>query len=89
MTLITGGIYPTMALLVSFLINAFLNPDISAMRARANVLSVSWLGVAVAEFIGGGLYQWSLGYSAQRMVSSRSLTELNSFLGPTSSAGVA
>ena len=68
MTLITGGIYPAQALLIAYLISAFMSPDIAYLRSRANLLSLCWLVVAIAEFLAYSTYQWSFGYSAERMV---------------------
>jgi ATP-binding cassette subfamily B (MDR/TAP) protein 1 len=67
MTLITGGVYAAQALIFSFSIEAFMDPDIPYMRSRANLFALCWVFVAIAEFFGYGIYSWSFGYSAERM----------------------
>ena len=67
-TLITGGVFPAQALLFAYLVTALLNPDISAMRSRANFLSVWWLVIAICEFIAYSLQGWGFGYASEKMV---------------------
>lgn len=67
-TLITGGIFPAQALLIAYAIAAFVSPDLVYLRSRANLFSLCWFVVAIAEFIGYTTYHWSVGYSAERMV---------------------
>ena len=73
MILITGGIFPAQALLIAYAIAAFVSPDIVYLRARANLFSLCWLVVAIAEFFGSTIYHWSFGYLAERMVLLRGL----------------
>jgi ATP-binding cassette, subfamily B (MDR/TAP), member 1 len=68
MILITGGIFPAQGLLIAYAISAFVSPDMTYLRARANLFSLCWLVVAIAEFIGYTVYHWSFGYTAERMV---------------------
>jgi ATP-binding cassette, subfamily B (MDR/TAP), member 1 len=68
MILITGGIFPAQGLLIAYAIAAFVSPDIGYLRARANLFSLCWFVVAIAEFIGYTVYHWSFGYTAERMV---------------------
>lgn len=79
MTLITGGVYPAQALLFAYSIAAFMNPDISYMRSKANLYSLWWLIVAIILFIGYATYQWSFGYSAQRMVYPQIFVSANAY----------
>jgi ATP-binding cassette subfamily B (MDR/TAP) protein 1 len=67
-TLITGGVFPAQALLFAYLVTALLNPDISAMRSRANFLSVWWLVIAIFEFIAYSVQGWGFGYASEKMV---------------------
>lgn len=70
MTLITGGNNPAQAVIMAYLIAAFLNPDIAYMRSRADLFSLCFLMLAIASFIAYFTYQWSFGYAAERMVES-------------------
>ena len=68
MTLLVGGNNPANALLFAYMIPALMNPDIQYMRSRANLLALMFLVVAIGSFVGYFIYQWSFGYSAERMV---------------------
>lgn len=68
MTLITGGNNPAQAVLMAYLIAAFLNPDVAYMRSRADPFSLCFLMLVIASFIAYFTYQWSFGYAAERMV---------------------
>jgi ATP-binding cassette, subfamily B (MDR/TAP), member 1 len=67
-TLFTGGVYPAQALLFAYLVTALLNPDIAAMRSRANFLSLWWLIIAIVEFIAYSSQGWGFGYASEKMV---------------------
>ena len=67
-TLFTGGVYPAQALLFAYLITALLNPDIAAMRTRANFLSLWWLIIAIVEFFAYSIQGWGFGYASEKMV---------------------
>ncbi len=47
MTLIIGGNNPAQALLFAYLVAALINPDITYMRSRANLLSLFWAILAI------------------------------------------
>jgi ATP-binding cassette, subfamily B (MDR/TAP), member 1 len=67
MSFLTGGVYPAQALLFAYLITALLNPDISAMRSRANFLSLWWLIISIIEFAAHFVQNWGFGYSSEKM----------------------
>jgi ATP-binding cassette, subfamily B (MDR/TAP), member 1 len=67
-TLVTGGVYPAMALLFAYGIYGFINPDMAFVRSNSNLIGLMWLVVAIAQFFGYGLYAWSFGYASERMV---------------------
>ena len=67
MTLIIAGNNPAQALLFAYLVAALINPDITYMRSRANLLSLFWAILAICSFIAYFSYQWSFGYAAERM----------------------
>jgi ABC transporter transmembrane region len=81
-TLITGGVYPAQALLFAYLITALLNPDIPAMRSRANFLSLWWLIIAIFEFIAYFIQNWGFGYASEKMVFK--ITSILMLIGPSS-----
>ena len=70
MSLPTGGAYPAQALLFAFLISDLLNPDISAMRSRANQLSLWWVVISIVLFLSYFIQGWAFGYASEKMVSS-------------------
>jgi len=67
-TLLTGGVYAAQALLFAYLITALLNPDIGAMRSRADFLSLWWLIIAIVEFAAYAIQNWGFGYASEKMV---------------------
>lgn len=67
-TLVTGGVYSAQAILFAQLITDLLNPDIAAMRSRANFLSLWWLIIAIIVFLAYGLQTWGFGYASEKMV---------------------
>ena len=68
MSLLTGGVYPAQALLFAYLISDLLNPDIHAMRSRANQLSLWWVIIAIILFLAYLVQGWAFGYSSEKMV---------------------
>jgi hypothetical protein len=68
-TIITGGVYSAQALLFAYLVTALLLPDVSALRSRADFLSVWWVVIAVIEFLASFIQNWSFGYASEKMVS--------------------
>ena len=70
MSLATGGVYPAQALLFAFLVSDLLNPDISAMRSRANQLSLWWLIISIVLFLAYFIQGWAFGYASEKMVRS-------------------
>ena len=74
MSLPAGGVYPAQALLFAYLINDLLNPDLSAMRSRANFLSVWWIVIATVLFFSYLLQGWAFGYANEKMVRPCNLT---------------
>jgi len=67
-TLLTGGVYPAQAVLFAYLVTELLNPNIPAMRSRANFLSLWWLIIAIIEFCAYSLQTWGFGYASEKMV---------------------
>jgi ATP-binding cassette subfamily B (MDR/TAP) protein 1 len=67
-TLVTGGVYSAQAILFAQLITDLLNPDIAAMRSRANFLSLWWLIIAIIVFLAYSLQTWGFGYASEKMV---------------------
>jgi ATP-binding cassette subfamily B (MDR/TAP) protein 1 len=68
MTIISGGVYPAVALLFSFGLIAFMSPDLVYMRSRINLLGAMWLVVSIAEGFACAFYVWSFGLCSERMV---------------------
>jgi hypothetical protein len=67
-TLFTGGVFVAQSMLFAYLITAFLNPDLVAMRSRANFLSLWWLIIAIILFFANAIQNWGFGYASQKMV---------------------
>jgi ATP-binding cassette, subfamily B (MDR/TAP), member 1 len=70
--LLTGGVYPAQALLFAYLITALLEGDFTddytAMRSRANFLSLWWLIIAIIEFLAYFIQNWGFSYASEKMV---------------------
>jgi len=67
-TLFTGGVYPAMALLFSYGISGFMNPNFAELRSNSNLIALMWFVVALVELFGYGLYAWCFGFASERMV---------------------
>src|SRR5271167_1803339 len=63
-TLVTGLVYPAMALLFAYGIEGFINRKL----ASSNLIGLMWFVVAIVEFFGYGTYAWTFGYASERMV---------------------
>lgn len=68
MSIPAGGVYPAQALLFAFLISDLLNPNISAMRSRADQLSLWWLITAIVLFFAYTIQGGAFGYASEKMV---------------------
>lgn len=74
-TLLTGGVYPAMALLFAYGISGFLNPDLTELRSNSNLIALMWFVVALAELFGYGCYSWCFGFASERMVLPRTTVD--------------
>jgi hypothetical protein len=57
-----------MALLFAYGLNYLMNPDITYLRSRANLIALMWLVLAIVQFLAYALYAWNFGFASERMV---------------------